>query len=65
MTEAWHIAPQTDLKVAISIRLDYGVLMWFKQQQPRGYQTLINDVLKKYIELHEANSPAIVQRTTR
>jgi uncharacterized protein (DUF4415 family) len=36
-------------KQAISLRLDRGVLAWFKQRG-RGYQTRINAVLKAYVE---------------
>jgi uncharacterized protein (DUF4415 family) len=36
-------------KVAVSIRLDPDVVAWFKQQG-RPYQTLINSVLKAYVE---------------
>ena len=36
-------------KQAISLRLDRGVLTWFKQRG-RGYQTRINAVLKAYVE---------------
>jgi uncharacterized protein (DUF4415 family) len=36
-------------KKLISIRLDEDVVAWFKQQG-RPYQTLINSVLKAYVE---------------
>jgi uncharacterized protein (DUF4415 family) len=35
-------------KRPITIRLDEDVLEWFKAQQPKGYQTLINAVLREY-----------------
>lgn len=39
--------PRTE---AISIRIDTDVLQWFKQQaKEKGYQTLINDVLRTYV----------------
>jgi uncharacterized protein (DUF4415 family) len=41
------------VKVPITLRLDPNVLSWYKQQVPRGYQTLINTVLKKYMTEHE------------
>jgi uncharacterized protein (DUF4415 family) len=35
----------------ISIRIDTEVLEWFKSHaQGRGYQTLINDVLRTYVK---------------
>ena len=37
----------------ISIRIDTDVLAWFRQQaKGRGYQTLINDVLRTYVKHH-------------
>lgn len=38
-------------KAALSIRLDPGVVSWFKKQG-RGYQTRINAVLRSYVEAH-------------
>jgi uncharacterized protein (DUF4415 family) len=43
------VQPRT--KQAISIRLDSDVLDWFKNQG-KGYQSLMNSVLKSYVE-HE------------
>ena len=40
-------------KTAISIRLDNDVLDWFKTQG-KGYQTLINAVLRSYVN-HQQN----------
>jgi len=40
--------PRTE---AISIRIDTDVLQWFKEHaKSKGYQTLINDVLRTYVE---------------
>lgn len=40
--------PRTE---AISIRIDTNVLQWFKEHAlTKGYQTLINDVLRTYVE---------------
>lgn len=36
-------------KTAISLRLDSDILTWFKKQGT-GYQSLINAVLKTYVE---------------
>jgi uncharacterized protein (DUF4415 family) len=41
--------PET--KCALSIRLDPGVVAWFRKQG-RGYQTRINAVLRSYVEVH-------------
>ena len=38
-------------KAALSIRLDPGVVAWFRKQG-RGYQTRINAVLRSYVEAH-------------
>ena len=39
--------PRTE---AIGIRIDTDVLQWFKQHaKDKGYQTLINDVLRTYV----------------
>jgi uncharacterized protein (DUF4415 family) len=40
-------------KKAISIRLDSDVLEWFKNQG-KGYQSMINTVLRSYIN-HQEN----------
>ncbi len=39
---------------AISIRIDTEVLEWFKRHATgkKGYQTLINDVLRTYVQHH-------------
>lgn len=43
--------PRTE---AISIRIDTEVLQWFKSHaKDRGYQTLINDVLRTYVHHHK------------
>lgn len=38
-------------KAALSIRLDPGVVAWFRKQGA-GYQTRINAVLRSYVEAH-------------
>ena len=40
-------------KQQITIRLDYDVLKWFREQG-EGYQTRINSLLRAYMEAHEA-----------
>ncbi len=42
------------VKVPVTLRLDPNVLAWYKQQVPRGYQTLISNVLQKYMTDHQA-----------
>ena len=42
-------------KVPITIRLDPDVLTWFRSHG-RGYQTLINAVLRTYVEAHKNES---------
>lgn len=43
--------PRTE---AISIRIDTEVLQWFKSHaKDKGYQTLINDVLRTYVHHHK------------
>ena len=41
------------VKVPITLRIDPKVLAWYKQQVPRGYQTLMNTVLTKYMTEHQ------------
>ena len=49
----WLDVRVPDTKVAISIRIDSKVLDWYKNIQPYGYQTLMNGVLRRYMELYE------------
>lgn len=39
----------------ISIRIETDVLTWFREQSKgkKGYQTLINDVLRSYVHHHK------------
>jgi uncharacterized protein (DUF4415 family) len=37
-------------KTVISLRVDNDVLHWYKQEQAKGYQTLMHAVLRKYME---------------
>ncbi|WP_062263021.1 BrnA antitoxin family protein [Endozoicomonas arenosclerae] len=41
------------VKKPITIRLDSDVLEWFKSQG-QGYQTRINNLLRKYMETHQS-----------
>ena len=40
-------------KQAVTIRLDSDVLTWFKSQG-KGYQTRINQLLRRYMETHQS-----------
>ncbi|NJS11044.1 MAG: BrnA antitoxin family protein [Microcoleus sp. CSU_2_2] len=42
-------------KQAISLRVDSDVLDWFKNQG-KGYQSLMNSVLRSYVEHHVKSS---------
>lgn len=55
-TDFWQDATVNipSVKVPVTLRLDPQVLAWYKQQVPRGYQTLINHVLQKYMTDHQA-----------
>jgi uncharacterized protein (DUF4415 family) len=44
----------SDIKVPVTLMLDPNILAWYKQQVPHGYQTLINNVLQKYMTDHQA-----------
>lgn len=44
---------QVPTKKAVTIRLDSDVLVWFKQQG-KGYQTRINQLLRRYMETHQS-----------
>jgi uncharacterized protein (DUF4415 family) len=41
-------------KVAVGIKLDSDVLGWFREQG-KGYQTRINEVLRRYFDVHQAS----------
>lgn len=38
-------------KDSVTLRLDHDILTWFKQQG-KGYQTMINAILKSYVKTH-------------
>lgn len=40
-------------KQAVTMRMDVDVLMWFRQQG-KGYQTRINQLLRRYMETHQS-----------
>lgn len=47
---AQPLVPSPPRKEPITIRVDADVLEWFKQQG-RGYQTRINQVLRRYMQV--------------
>ena len=40
-------------KERVCIRLDHDVLVWFRAQKKKGYQTAINAVLRAFVESQE------------
>ncbi len=63
------VVPQPPGKERITIRLDADILEWFRQQanvQGGGnYQTMINQVLRQYIQGHQAPIEELVRRVVR
>jgi uncharacterized protein (DUF4415 family) len=47
---AQPLVPWPPRKESITIRVDADVLSWFKQQG-RGYQTRINQILRRYMDV--------------
>lgn len=54
---AQPLVPWPPKKETITIRVDSDVLGWFKQQG-RGYQTRINQVLRRYISVASERRPS-------
>ena len=44
---------QLPAKQSVTIRMDSDVLLWFKNQG-KGYQTRINQLLRRYMETHQS-----------
>ena len=40
-------------KVSVNMRIDADVVEWFKARQAKGYQTLMNFVLRSYMQHHQ------------
>jgi uncharacterized protein (DUF4415 family) len=63
------VIPMPPGKERITIRLDSNVLNWFRQQvndQGGGnYQTMINQVLCDYIQVHQAPLEELLRRVVR
>jgi hypothetical protein len=49
-------------KTPISIRLETDLIDWFKQVAPRGYQVMIQDVLRDYRRAREQREQNILGR---
>jgi hypothetical protein len=49
-------------KTPISIRLETDLLDWFKQVAPKGYQVMIQDVLRNYRREREQRTQNIIGR---
>jgi len=45
---------QMPAKQSVTMRLDSDVVTWFKEQG-KGYQTRINQLLRKYMETHQTH----------
>ena len=63
------IEPVSPGKTRITIRLDDDVLAWFREQVHRSgggnYQTLINDVLRQYIQQRREPLEETLRRVLR
>lgn len=53
-TKAVKGIPPRIIKDHINIRIDHDVLAWFKKQG-RGYQTLMNNVLRAFVQTRRAS----------
>ena len=51
--EAVYVPPR---KQSLNVRYDYEVIDYFKNHVGKGYQTLMNAVLKKYVRAQKANT---------
>jgi hypothetical protein len=49
-------------KTPISIRIDNDVLEWFKAAQTKGYQSLIQRVLKEHVEREKSKQLILLGR---
>jgi uncharacterized protein (DUF4415 family) len=44
------------VKEQLTLRLDSDLVQWFKDQAPRGYQTRINEALRRFVEAHKRDA---------
>jgi len=64
------VLPMTPTKERITIRLDADILEWFRTQASAqgggNYQTMINQVLRAYLEAHQVEPlEDVVRRVVR
>jgi len=63
------VLPPAKGKTRITIRLDTALLDWFRDEVDRAgggnYQTLINDVLREYVERKRENLEQTLRRVLR
>ena len=44
------------VKQQLTLRLDADLVEWFKAQGPKGYQSRINDALRRFVEAHRRHA---------
>jgi uncharacterized protein (DUF4415 family) len=63
------VLPATGKKVRITIRLDRDIVDWFRskveEQGGGNYQTMLNDALRKYVEMQDQPLEDILRRVVR
>lgn len=63
------VLPATGKKVRITIRLDRDIVDWFRskveEQGGGSYQTMLNDALRKYVEMQDQPLEDILRRVVR
>jgi uncharacterized protein (DUF4415 family) len=63
------VLPPSGKKVRITIRLDRGIVDWFRSQvEEQGggnYQSMLNDALRRHIERQEQPLEEILRRVVR
>ena len=50
------------VKRQITLRLDDGIIDWFKRKMPKGYQTEMNRVLREYILETQRSARAVADK---
>lgn len=63
------VIPTTGKKTRITIRIDDDVLNWFRAQVHKAgggnYQSMINDVLRRFIESQDGGMEKLIRRVLR
>jgi len=61
--------PSSGKKVRITIRLDRDIIDWFRskveEQGGGSYQNMLNDALRKHIELQDQSLEEVLRRVVR